>query len=96
MFTEKVLFTEFIFLIEDGMKGQVFYTNLADFWFLIWRAAMIQWPFTDTTMNDNRNYISKRLFTRFVNVYYILCGIGPFVYFYLCLISSMIMSEILW
>lgn len=35
MFTEKVLFTEFIFLIEDGMKGQVFYTNLADFWFLI-------------------------------------------------------------
>lgn len=56
---------------------------------------MIQWPFTDTTMNDNRNYISKRLFTRFVNIYYILCGIGPFVYFYLCLISSMIMSEIL-
>lgn len=76
------------------MKGQVFYSNLADFWFPIKRAGPM--AFTDITMNDNRNYISKRLFIIFLNIYYILCDTGPFVYFYLCLISVMTMSKILW
>lgn len=72
MLTEKVFFIALIFLIEDGVKVQVFYSNLANLSFPIQRAGMIQWPFTDSTMNDNGNYISKRLFIRFVNVYYIL------------------------
>lgn len=49
---------------------------------------MIQWPFTDTMMSGNRNFISEEVFSRF-GVYWILCGTELFVYFYWCLISMM-------
>lgn len=76
------------------MKVQVFHSNLADFRFPIKRTGMIQWPFTDTTMNGNRHFTSKRLFIRFVKFFYVLCGsTWLFGFFYLCFMMTM--SEIL-